>query len=102
MESLWLALNGISPSTCTATLAHHSEVLDDHMCNSNHKKMIGMTKFLCHQHKNTILNLEEVEQYLAKVTNDADNLAIQQCTQEIESVEQTRLVNAADMDIYGA
>ena len=38
MESLWSALNEISPSTCTATLAHCSEVLDDHMCNSNFKK----------------------------------------------------------------
>lgn len=74
----WSALNGISPSTCIATLAHHSEVLDNHAYNSNHKKMIGMTKFLCCQHKNAILNLEEVEQYLAKLTNDADNLAIQQ------------------------
>ena len=38
IESLWSALNGISPSTCTATLAHCSKVLDDHVCNSNFKK----------------------------------------------------------------
>ena len=41
-------------------------------------------------------------QYLAELTNDADDLAIQQWTQEIESAEQTRLINAADMDIYSA
>ena len=102
MESLWSALNGISPSTHTATLAHRSEVLDDHACDSNFKKMIGMTKFLCRQHKNATLNLEEAEEYLAELTDDADDLAIQQWTQEIESAEQTRLVNAADMDISGA
>ena len=102
MESLWSALNGISPSTRTATLAHRSEVLDDHACDSNFKKMIGMTKFLCRQHKNATLNLEEADKYLAELTNDADDLAIQQWTKEIESAERTRLVNAADMDIYGA
>ena len=102
MESLWSALNGISPSTRTATLAHRSEVLDDHACDSNFKKMIGMTKFLCRQHKNATLNLEEADEYLAELTNDADDLAIQQWTKEIESAERTRLVNAADMDIYGA
>jgi hypothetical protein len=102
LESLWSGLNGISPSTRTATLAHRSEVLDDHACDSNHKKMVGMTKFLCRQHKNATSNLEEAQQYLAELTNDADDLAIQQWTQEIEDAEQTRLVNAADMDIYGA
>ena len=61
-----------------------------------------MTKFLCYQHKNMTLNLEEAEEYLAKLTDDADDLAIQQQTQEIESAEQTRLINAADIDIYGA
>ena len=102
VESLWSGLNGISPSTCTATLAHRCEVLDDHACDSNHKKMVGMTKFLCRQHKNATLNLEESAQYLVELTNDADDLAIQQWTQEIESAEQTRLLNPADMDIYGA
>jgi hypothetical protein len=102
MESLWSTLNGISPSTRTATLAHRSEVLDDHTCDSNFKKMVGMTKFLCRQYKNATLNLDQAGEYLAELTNDADDLAIQQWTQEIESAEQTRLVNAADMDIYGA
>jgi len=102
VESLWSGLNGISPSTRTATLAHRSEVLDDHTCDSNHKKMVGMVKFLCRQHKNATLNLEEATEYFAELTNDADDLAIHQWTEEIERAEQTRLVNVADMDIYGA
>ena len=71
MESLWSVLNGISPSTCTATLAHRSEVLDDHACDSNFKKMIGMTKFLCRQHTNATLNLDEAEEYCAISINSA-------------------------------
>ena len=30
LESLWSGLNEISPTTWTATLAHHAEVLDNH------------------------------------------------------------------------
>ncbi|KIM35088.1 hypothetical protein M413DRAFT_48291, partial [Hebeloma cylindrosporum] len=44
LESLWSGLNGISPSTRTATLPHRAEVLDDHACDSNHKKLLGMMK----------------------------------------------------------
>ena len=41
-ETLWSVLNSISPSLRTATLAHRSEVLDDHMNDSNWKKIIGI------------------------------------------------------------
>jgi len=41
-ETLWAVLNSISPSLRTATLAHRSEVLDDHMNDSNWKKIIGI------------------------------------------------------------
>lgn len=41
LETLWSSLNNISPSTRTATLAHREEVLDDHMGDSNFKKMTG-------------------------------------------------------------
>lgn len=44
LESLWSNLNAISPSTRTATLAHRAEVLDDHMNDSNHKKLLNMRK----------------------------------------------------------
>jgi len=68
MESLWAALNGISQSICMATLAHHAEVLDDHACDSNHKKLLGMTKFLSHRHKEAAENLEKAEKYLDQLT----------------------------------
>ncbi len=40
LETLWSVLNEISPMTQTATLAHRSEVLDDHMNDSNWKKLV--------------------------------------------------------------
>jgi len=42
LESLWAALNRISLATWTATLAHQTEVIDDHASDSNHKKTLGM------------------------------------------------------------
>ena len=46
LETLWSTLNSISPSLCTATLAHQSEVLDDHMNDGNWKKMVSMSEYL--------------------------------------------------------
>jgi hypothetical protein len=40
LESLWSVLNDVSRSSRTATLAHRSEILDDHMGDSNWKKML--------------------------------------------------------------
>ncbi|KAF8958664.1 hypothetical protein BDZ97DRAFT_1612553, partial [Flammula alnicola] len=40
LESNWSILNKISPTARTATLAHRTEMLDDHACDSNHKKTL--------------------------------------------------------------
>jgi len=42
LETLWSTLNSISPSMRTASLAHRSEVLDDHMNDSNWKKIVSI------------------------------------------------------------
>ena len=44
LETLWSTLNSISPSMRTASLAHRSEVLDDHMNDSNWKKTVSISK----------------------------------------------------------
>lgn len=42
LESLWAVLNTVSPMTRTSTLAHRAEMLDDHMNDSNWKKLLNM------------------------------------------------------------
>jgi Kyakuja-Dileera-Zisupton transposase len=42
LETLWSILNETSRSAKGSTLAHRSEILDDHMNHSNWKKLIGM------------------------------------------------------------
>lgn len=46
LETLWSTLNSISPSLRTSTLAHRSEVLDDHMNDGNWKKMVSMSEYI--------------------------------------------------------
>ena len=40
LETLWAVLNTVSASTRTASLAHWTEVLDEHMNDSNFKKLL--------------------------------------------------------------
>lgn len=42
LESLWSVLNTVAGMTRTATLAHRAEILDDHMNDSNWKKIQDM------------------------------------------------------------
>jgi len=48
LETLWSVLNETSRSAKGSTLAHRSEILDDHMNHSNWKKLIGMGMFIVH------------------------------------------------------
>jgi len=44
LETLWAVINKIARSICGATIAHRTEVLDDHMGDSNWKKTINIGK----------------------------------------------------------
>ncbi|KAG0698586.1 hypothetical protein DFH29DRAFT_983831 [Suillus ampliporus] len=44
LETLWAPFNKISPMARSMTLAHRKEVLDDHMRDSNWKKLVGIGK----------------------------------------------------------
>ncbi|KIK90375.1 hypothetical protein PAXRUDRAFT_87276, partial [Paxillus rubicundulus Ve08.2h10] len=42
LENLWSQLNEICGLTCSMTAAHHREVLNDHMLDTNRKKMLDI------------------------------------------------------------
>ncbi|KAG2078324.1 hypothetical protein BDR04DRAFT_998436, partial [Suillus decipiens] len=44
LETLWAPLNKISPTACSMSQAHCQEIPDDHMRNSNWKKLVGIGK----------------------------------------------------------
>ena len=45
IETLWRKLNEVSPSARSMTAAHREELLDDHMNDSNFKKMLSIGMF---------------------------------------------------------
>ncbi|KAG1802417.1 uncharacterized protein BJ212DRAFT_1228316, partial [Suillus subaureus] len=45
LETLWAPFNKISPTARSMSHAHRQEVLDDHMRNSNWKKLVGISKW---------------------------------------------------------
>jgi hypothetical protein len=102
LESLWSGLNGISPTTRTATLAHRAEILDDHACDSNHKKMLGITKWLCRRHLEASESLSQAEKYFDQLAQTADPRVVHHWSIGIESAEARRLKEPKAMDIYGA
>jgi hypothetical protein len=44
LETLWAALNKIADSTRSQSTAHRRETLDDHMNDSNWKKLVGLSE----------------------------------------------------------
>lgn len=102
LESLWSALNGISPVVRTATLAHRAEVLDDHACDSNHKKALGIVRYLCRRHLQSITMVDESERNWAGLTATAGTQEVAQWTAAITAAEANRLDNVKVMDLYRA
>lgn len=102
LESLWSSLNTISPAVRTATLAHRAEVLDDHACDSNHKKLLGMISVLCDRHLEAHTMADRSRHYFAELSAQVSLEMQQQWEDEVKGAEAMRLVNIAAMDIYGA
>ena len=68
-------------------LTHHVKVLDDHACDSNHKKLVGMTGYLCDRFHDATLTLTEAKQHYKGQLDAARQLAIQAWTGKIKEAE---------------
>jgi hypothetical protein len=114
LETLWSTLNSISPSLRTATLAHRSEVLDDHMNDSNWKKIISISELgrLCKSSAYVLLAATIIKKYKRAVENKRNSLAyfedlsltptpeqLASWEAEISNAEAKRTLNPAAMDI---
>lgn len=102
LEHLWSNLNAISPSARTATLAHRSEILDDHACDSNHKKALSMCANLCKRHKQATRVLEDADAYFKELTSAAGEASVARWEQQISHAEAQRSQDVKVMDIYAA
>lgn len=102
LESMWSTLNSISPTVRTATLAHRAEVLDDHCCDANHKKGLGIIYYLCKRQKEAMETLLEAREYLDGLQETAGHDNVLKWRDEIVKAEADRLSDVKVMDIYKA
>ena len=102
LESLWSSLNAISSTARTATLEHRAEMLDDHACDSNHKKTLGIITSLGKAHRTAIDMLEHAKIYHSNLSDKAGLRAADKWKQDIENAEKKRSEDITAMDVYAA
>jgi hypothetical protein len=102
IESLWSTLNSISPTARTATLPHRAEILDDHTCDSNHKKMLAVTNDLRTRHMEATAMSSQTEMYYLDVGRTIDPATLATWDTEIKAAEATRHRDIRVMDLYAA
>ena len=90
LESLWAQLNDISRSTRTSTMAHRTEVLDDHMNYSNWNKMVNIVSSIVTKFHKSVVGLVDSKDYFDRLNGSADTNDIEQWTREIRRAEKER------------
>jgi len=99
LESLWVQLNDISRSTCTTTLAHRAEVLDDHMNDSNWNKMVNIVSSVITKYRKAVVGLVDSKEYFDQLNSSAGE-HMQTWQAEIREAERDRAEgNLKAMDI---
>lgn len=102
LESLWSTLNTISPKLRTASLPHRAETLDDHACDSNYKKMLGMTDTLREKYLDAKVMIVQAKDNYSKIVLTIDPATFRIWEQEILRAEKDRVHNITAMDVYRA
>ena len=102
IESLWSNLNSISPTVRTATLPHRAEMLDDHACDSNHKKMLSMADTLRRRYLDATNMVGQADLYYLEITRTVDPASLTTWEHEVKVAEQQRSTDLKVMNIYAA
>ncbi|KIM34598.1 hypothetical protein M413DRAFT_168511, partial [Hebeloma cylindrosporum] len=102
LETLWSVLNRISPSLRTATLAHRSEVLDDHANDNNWKKIVDIPWTIINKYKRAVQNHRESLTYFETLSEAATEEQRHVWETEIQDAEERRVVTPAAMDVMAA
>ncbi|KIJ10833.1 hypothetical protein PAXINDRAFT_16227 [Paxillus involutus ATCC 200175] len=76
LETLWSQLNEICGSTRSMTAAHRREVLNDHMLDSNRKKMLNIVQSLSRKYIQALQASEVAEEGYRNLTANADQSLI--------------------------
>ena len=102
LESLWSSLNTISPTARTATLPHRAEILDDHCCDSNYKKMLGMTETLCSRYVTARNTVQSSDIYFCNLREAVQPAMLYMWEAEVREAENQHPDNLENMEVYAA
>ncbi|KAG1840122.1 hypothetical protein C8R48DRAFT_679665 [Suillus tomentosus] len=72
LETLWAPFNKISPTARSMSQAHRQEVLDDHMRDSNWKKIVGIIKTLLKKYKWALKGVDDTKSPFDELTLSLD------------------------------
>jgi len=119
LETLWSVINQTARSTRGATTAHRTEVLDDHMGDSNWKKTINMGSYyfspfltalqasthhgqlastVLKKYERAVREQRQISEYFAGITESCPKDLLPVWTRDIEHAEARRQADVKSMD----
>ncbi|KIJ08077.1 hypothetical protein PAXINDRAFT_89391 [Paxillus involutus ATCC 200175] len=100
LETLWSQLNEICGSTRSMTAVHRLEVLNDHMLDSNRKKMLNIVQSLSRKYIQALQASEVAEEGYRNLTVNADQSLITRWIVQAEEAQTRHFANVTAMDIF--
>jgi Kyakuja-Dileera-Zisupton transposase len=100
LETLWAVLNGIADSIRSQSTSHRQETLDDHMNDSNWKKMINIIYRLCQKLKNAVPAAKDSQMDFANINDSTDPETVQRWLEEEAEAQKNRNDHEEAMDIF--
>ena len=77
-------------------------MLDDHTCDSNHKKMLSMTDTLHRRYLDATTMVSQTDLYYLEITRTIDSAVLNTWEHEVKRAEEIRRTDLRVMDIYAA
>ncbi len=102
LETLWSLLNRTSRSCRGSTVAHRTEVLDDHMGDSNWKKTINMSATILKKYHRAVREAAETSDYFAGLSESAPKHLVPEWKRQVAEAESERNDDVSVMDVYQA
>ena len=117
IKTLWEPLYHIAPSTQKASFEHHQEIIDDHMNNSNWKKILHMGVYvhvlyifcnlifsvvgwLCPKYSTTIIEEHNSVAVLKSIRASSDKDLVEEWKEQEAFAQVRQNLDPSAMDIY--
>jgi hypothetical protein len=100
IETLWSQLNEVSGSTRSMSTFHRRETLNDHMNDSNWKKLLRMVSALCRKFKNAIRQRQIAQEAYEELTSSADPDMVAEWSSAEKKALNDRLIDLNAMKVF--